>query len=57
MAEVVHAGASMIARAPQTNLAGQTPKDTMNVLVQQTAALLSDEEAARRLDRRWEAAP
>ena len=42
--EVVHTWPSMIARAPQPDLSGQTPEDAMDVLVQQTAALLGDEE-------------
>jgi hypothetical protein len=44
MSKVVHARSGTIARAPQTNLAGQTPENTMNVLVQQWTASLRDEE-------------
>jgi hypothetical protein len=34
----------MIAWAPQPDLSGQSPKDAMNVLVQQAASLLGNEE-------------
>jgi hypothetical protein len=47
MPEVVHARSGMIARAPQTDLAGQAPEDTVNVLVQQSTASLCDEEVGR----------
>jgi hypothetical protein len=44
MPEVVHPWAGTIAGAPQPDLSGQAPEDAMNVLVQQAAALLGDEE-------------
>lgn len=43
MTEVVHARPGMIASAPQPDLAGQSPEDAMNVLVQQAASLLGNE--------------
>ena len=43
MPEVVHARSGTIARAPQTDLAGQAPEDTVDVLMQSTTAL-GDEE-------------
>ncbi len=42
--KVVHAWPGMIAGAPQPDLSGQPPEDAMDVLVQQAAALLGDEE-------------
>ena len=42
--EVVHAWPGTIAGAPEPDLSGQAPEDAMNILVQQAAALLSDEE-------------
>jgi hypothetical protein len=44
MPEVVHAWSTTIARTPEADLSGEAPKDTMDVLVQQAAALLGDEE-------------
>lgn len=44
MTEVVHAWPGMIAWAPQPDLSGQSPEDAMNVLVQQAASLLGNEE-------------
>jgi hypothetical protein len=42
MPEVVHARPSTIAAASQSDLSGQAPEDTMDVLVQQAAAPLGD---------------
>jgi hypothetical protein len=44
MPEVVYAGSGVIARAPQTDLAGQAPKNTVDVLMQQSTTALGDEE-------------
>ena len=44
MPEVVHARSGAIARAPQTDLAGQAPEDTVDVLMQQSTTALGDEE-------------
>ena len=44
MTEVVHAWPGMITWAPQPDLSGQSPEDAMNVLVQQAASLLGNEE-------------
>ena len=44
MREAVDARSGTIVRAPQTNLAGQAPEETVNVLVQQSTASLRDEE-------------
>ena len=51
--EVVHAWPGMIAGAPQPNLSGQAPERAMDVLVQQPAALLGDEEGRRRSSILW----
>jgi hypothetical protein len=42
--EVVDARPGVIARPAQTNLAGQPPENTMNILVEQPTAALGDEE-------------
>jgi hypothetical protein len=44
MPEVVHARPGMIAVASQPDFSGQAPEDTMDVLVQQAATALCDEE-------------
>jgi hypothetical protein len=44
MTEVVHAWPGTISWAPQPDLSGQLPEDAMNVLVQQAASLLGNEE-------------
>jgi hypothetical protein len=44
MPEVVHARSGVIAWAPQTDLAGQAPEDTMNILMQQSTTALGDKE-------------
>ena len=44
MPEVVHAWPAMIAGVPQPDLSRQAPEDAMDVLVQQAATLLGDEE-------------
>jgi hypothetical protein len=44
MPKIVHARPGMTAAAPQPDLSGQGPEDTMNVLVQQATAPLGDEE-------------
>jgi hypothetical protein len=44
MTQVMHARPATIARAPQTDLAGQAPKNTMNVLLRQSTASLRYEE-------------
>jgi hypothetical protein len=44
MTEVMHARSGVIILAAQTNLARQSPEDPMNILVQQSAAALRDEE-------------
>jgi hypothetical protein len=44
MPEVVYARSGVVARASQTDLAGQTPEDPMNILVQQSAAALGHKE-------------
>ncbi|NOJ50864.1 hypothetical protein [Bradyrhizobium archetypum] len=42
--EVVRAGPAMVAKASWADLVGQAPENTMNILVQQSAAALSHEE-------------
>ena len=44
MTKVVYARPGIITWAPQPDLSGQSPEDAMNVLVQQTATLLGNEE-------------
>ena len=44
MPEVVHARPGTIAAAPQSDLSGQAPEDTIDLVVQQAAAPLGDEE-------------
>jgi hypothetical protein len=44
VSEVVHAWSVTIAGAPQPDLSGQALEDAIDVLVQQTVALLGDEE-------------
>jgi hypothetical protein len=44
MPEVVHARSGAITKAPQTDLAGQAPEDTVDVLMQQSTTALGDEE-------------
>lgn len=44
MPEIVHAWPGTIAGASQPDLSGQAPEDAMDVLAQQAAALLGDEE-------------
>ena len=44
MPEVVYARPGVIARASQTDLAGQAPENTMNILVQQSTAALGYKE-------------
>jgi hypothetical protein len=44
MSEVVHARSGTIARAAQTDLAGQAPEDAVDVLMQQSTTALRDEE-------------
>ena len=44
MTEVVHAWPGMITWAPQPDLSGQSPEDAINVLVEQAASLLGNEE-------------
>jgi hypothetical protein len=45
MTEVVHAWPGMITWAPQPDLSGQSPEDAINVLVEQAASLLGNEES------------
>jgi hypothetical protein len=45
MPKIVYARPGVIARAPQADLAGQAPENTMNILVQQSTAALGYEEA------------
>ena len=44
MPEVVYARPGVIARASQTDLAGQAPEDAMHILVQQSTAALGHKE-------------
>jgi hypothetical protein len=44
MPEVVYARPGVVARASQTDLAGQAPENTMNILVQQSTAALGHKE-------------
>ena len=53
MPEVVHAWPGTIARATQADLSGKAPEDTMDVLVQQAAALLGDEGVEPQRDPRY----
>jgi hypothetical protein len=57
MPEVMHAGARVIARTPEADLAGQVPEDPMDILVQQPAAALGDEEMRAAVLARWRAKP
>ena len=45
MTEVVHAWPGTITWAPQPDLSGQSPEYAMNVLVEQAASLLGNEES------------
>jgi hypothetical protein len=44
MPEVVHSRSGRIARTPQTDLSGQTPKNALNALCHQSTTTFSNEE-------------